>query len=227
MYNQIKAFLNSHFSFSKTGCHTNVKEPSLPYDLSLAGWRILGFISFQRVLALYERQNASYWIWTLVSLYISFTPCKPPHMSKYTYKPTFCIYYVSKLTNCSRNSYKNKMYIFIYVRELSVQSWEQLEGFLFNSNYTEVLRGGCYSFPCIILFIFDPYLIMLSVKQRGIKYYFLSLWYDSNEDWTHFSGTIAKHSYHYANWLVHYVYMYLKPENNLHNFSYILYMLSS
>ena len=24
----------------------------------------------------------------------------------------------------------------------------------------------------------DPYLIMLSVKQGGIKYHFLSLWYD-------------------------------------------------
>ena len=38
-------------------------------------------------------------------------------------------------------------------------------------------RGGCYPFPWIALL--DPYLIMLSVKQRGIKYHFLSLWYDS------------------------------------------------
>ena len=28
------------------------------------------------------------------------------------------------------------------------------------------------------------YLIMLSVKQGGIKYHFLSLWYDSTWDWT-------------------------------------------
>ena len=26
-------------------------------------------------------------------------------------------------------------------------------------------------------FLYDPYLIMLSVKQGGIRYYFLSLWY--------------------------------------------------
>ena len=37
---------------------------------------------------------------------------------------------------------------------------------------------------------------MLSVKQGGIKYYFLSLWYDSTWDWTQVSGT---HSNHHAN----------------------------
>ena len=36
--------------------------------------------------------------------------------------------------------------------------------------------------PGFLQFIFDPYLIMLSVKQGGIKYYFLSLWYDSTWD---------------------------------------------
>ena len=39
-------------------------------------------------------------------------------------------------------------------------------------------RGGRYSFPGLLNFILDPYLIMLSVKQGGIKYHFLSLWYD-------------------------------------------------
>ena len=37
-------------------------------------------------------------------------------------------------------------------------------------------RGGCYSFPGLLYFTLDPYLIMLSVKQGGIKYHFLSLW---------------------------------------------------
>ena len=32
--------------------------------------------------------------------------------------------------------------------------------------------------PGLLHFTLDPYLIMLSVKQRGIKYHFLSLWYD-------------------------------------------------
>ena len=35
---------------------------------------------------------------------------------------------------------------------------------------------------------------MLSVKQGGIKYHFLSLWYDSTWDWTPVSRTIDEHS---------------------------------
>ena len=34
---------------------------------------------------------------------------------------------------------------------------------------------------------------MLSVKQGGIKYYFLSLWYDSTWDWTPVSRTIGEY----------------------------------
>ena len=40
---------------------------------------------------------------------------------------------------------------------------------------------------------------MLSVKQGGVKYHFLSLWYDSTWDWTQVSQAIGKYSYHYAN----------------------------
>ena len=40
---------------------------------------------------------------------------------------------------------------------------------------------------------------MLSVKQDSIKYYFLSLWYDSTWDWTQLSRAISEHSNHYAN----------------------------
>ena len=40
---------------------------------------------------------------------------------------------------------------------------------------------------------------MMSVKQGGIKYYFLSLWYDSTWDWTLVSRTIDEHSTHLAN----------------------------
>ena len=49
---------------------------------------------------------------------------------------------------------------------------------------TPMCRGGRYSFPGLLYFTLDPYLIMLSVKQGGIKYHFLSLWYDSTWDWT-------------------------------------------
>ena len=34
---------------------------------------------------------------------------------------------------------------------------------------------------------------MLSVKQVGIKYHFLSLWYDSTSDWTQVSRAIREH----------------------------------
>ena len=39
-------------------------------------------------------------------------------------------------------------------------------------------------FPGLFYFTLDPYLIMLSAQQSGIKYHFLSLWYDSTWDWT-------------------------------------------
>ena len=40
---------------------------------------------------------------------------------------------------------------------------------------------------------------MQSVKQGGIKYHFLSLWYDSTWDLTPVSRAIGKHSNPYAN----------------------------
>ena len=40
---------------------------------------------------------------------------------------------------------------------------------------------------------------MLSIKQGGIKYHFLSLWYDSTWDWTLVSWAIGEHSHRQAN----------------------------
>ena len=60
-------------------------------------------------------------------------------------------------------------------------------------------RGGRYSFPGLLYFTLDPYLIMLSVKQGGIKFRFLSLWYDSTWDWTQVSRAIGEHSNRQAN----------------------------
>ena len=45
------------------------------------------------------------------------------------------------------------------------------------------VRDGTTSFPGLLHFTFHPPLRILSVKQGGIKYYFLSLWYDSIGDW--------------------------------------------
>ena len=60
-------------------------------------------------------------------------------------------------------------------------------------------RGGRYSFPGLLYFTLDPYIIMLSVKQGGIKYHFLSLWHDSTWDWTQVSRAIGEHSNRLAN----------------------------
>ena len=59
---------------------------------------------------------------------------------------------------------------------------------------TPKCRGGRYSFPRLLHFTLDPYLIMLSVKQGGIKYHFLSLLYDSTGDWTQVSRATGEHS---------------------------------
>ena len=40
---------------------------------------------------------------------------------------------------------------------------------------------------------------MLSVKQGGVKYHFLSLWYDSTWDWTQVSRAIGEDSNHFTN----------------------------
>ena len=51
-------------------------------------------------------------------------------------------------------------------------------------------------FPGLFHFTLNLYLIMMCVKQRGIKYHILSFWYDSSLDWTLVSWAFAKHSTH-------------------------------
>ena len=48
------------------------EEPSLPYYLPIAGGRIIGFIPFPKVLVLCEMQSVSSWIWTRVTVSISY-----------------------------------------------------------------------------------------------------------------------------------------------------------
>ena len=64
--------LNSEFSFSWTSCITKAKELSLPYYLPISAGRIIGFISFPRVLVLCEMQSVSSRIWTRVAVFISY-----------------------------------------------------------------------------------------------------------------------------------------------------------
>ena len=46
----------TEFSFSSTCCHTNVEEPSLPYNLPTDRGRLIGFTPFLRVQDLCEMQ---------------------------------------------------------------------------------------------------------------------------------------------------------------------------
>ena len=70
-FKQSSTDLNSKFSFSWTGCHTNVKESSWPNYLPVSWWGIIGFIPFPRGLALYAMQPVTSRIWTLVAVSIS------------------------------------------------------------------------------------------------------------------------------------------------------------
>ena len=73
------------------------------------------------------------------------------------------------------------------------------EGSLSDSLLHQGVGEGATPFPGLLHFTLDPYLIMLSVKQGGIKYHFLSLWYDSTWEWTQVSRTIGEHSNRLAN----------------------------
>ena len=53
-----------------------------------------------------------------------------------------------------------------------------------------LLSLDCSTFPLIRT--------LWCVKQRGIKYHFLSLWYDSTWDWTLVPRAIGENSNHYA-----------------------------
>ena len=52
---------------------------------------------------------------------------------------------------------------------------------------------GATPFPRLLHLTLHLYLIILSVKQGGIKYYFFSLWNYSTWDWTLVSQTISEH----------------------------------
>ena len=60
-------------------------------------------------------------------------------------------------------------------------------------------RGRRFSFPGLLHFTFDTYIIMLSVKQGSIKYHFVSLWYVSTWYSTLVFRAVDKHSTHKTN----------------------------
>ena len=66
-------------------------------------------------------------------------------------------------------SKKKNIYIYIYVSKVGDLSRGWPEGSLFDS---WGVGEGATSFPRLLHFTLDMYLILLSVKQRGIKYHF-------------------------------------------------------
>ena len=56
------------------------------------------------------------------------------------------------------------------------------EGSLFQLLQHRIVGENATPFPGLLHFILDTHLIMLSVKQGGIKYHFFCLWYDSTRD---------------------------------------------
>ena len=79
--------LNLEFPFSWISCLTKAEETSLPYNLPIAGGRIIGFISFARVLVLCEMQSVSCRIWTRITGSISYD------YKHYITSTSFCIYF--------------------------------------------------------------------------------------------------------------------------------------
>ena len=72
------------------------------------------------------------------------------------------------------------MYIYIKVKLTTLVEFDLKAPFSIAT--TQRCWGGHYSFPELLHFTLDPYLIIPSVKQGCIKYHFLSLWYDLTLD---------------------------------------------
>ena len=60
---------------------------------------------------------------------------------------------------------------------------------------------------------------MLSVKQGGIMYHFLSLWYDSTWDWTPIFRTIGEHYDHVIIYFNLFFLFYNEQDCNNNNYS--------
>ena len=128
--------------------------------------------------------------WSVVSLGLSQQLLRAGRSSR----PSLCLLRAGWLSAFSLawGPRKNLLRSIVNVKsKVSDLSREWPEGSLFNSYHTGIGEGAT-PFTGLLHFTLDPYLIMLSVKQGGIKYHFLSLWYDSTWDWTPVSRAETK-----------------------------------
>ena len=122
--------LDSKFSFSLTGCHTRVKEPSLPYNLHTSGCRNFGYIPFQRLLAM-GNENANKLIFDTPTSWISFLDHKNIYIYIYIYchPQTDCLV-ITQLFSVARHvgrlklgSKPAQLYVRLCIRPLSQQAY--------------------------------------------------------------------------------------------------------
>ena len=66
---------------------------------------------------------------------------------------------------------------------------------LFSIAITQGVKQGTTLFIGLLHYTIDWYLIMMSVKQGRVKYYFLRLWYDSTRDSTPVSLLANTHTH--------------------------------
>ena len=123
------------------------------------------------------------------------------HLSIYT----FGLFFFKEAHMCVYMS----VYIFIYSKLANCSLVKGNPKASFSIATTSRYRRGCYFFPWTAPLTLDPYLILLSVKHGGIKYHFLSLWYDLTWDWTLVCQTIGKHSTHYTSGWLKYIHIYI------------------
>ena len=116
--------MNSEFSFSKTGCHTKVKDPCLPYYLPITGGRSVGFVPFSTVVALWEIQTALSKIWIQVDMSISY------NFKHYTSTSNIYILYIyiCKTLKMHRGStIQSKMWTTIQTEDLLIVAKDCIE----------------------------------------------------------------------------------------------------
>ena len=102
---------------------------------------------------------------------------------------------LKNINNSNNNSYNNNDYDNYKKKKLTTVV-EGDPNAPFSIATTPKHKGGRYSFPGLLHFTLDTYLILLSVKQGSINYHFQSLWYDATWDRTQVSRTIGEHSAH-------------------------------
>ena len=167
--------LNSEFSFSETSYLTKVEEPSLPYYLPIDGGRIIGFITFPRVLVLCEMQSVSSRIWTRVTVSIS---CDDNH---YTTGTLFVLYGISTFVGYSMPNpfYTNKQFYFkqfsleyvhsLIIKDISISNYSVYSNSFISSNSVSYKYTFAYTHLNVKIVLFQAIQFSMSTQISYIS----------------------------------------------------------